>query len=67
MTGATASRAGATAGTMILPPALAQFIASCAGTSTNAISAIATDLHANVAGAFKLPVRTRTWPSEDQE
>ncbi len=51
MTDANASRAGAAARAMILPLALAQFIASYAATNMNvAISAIATDLGTNVAG-----------------
>ena len=51
MTGTTASKAGAAAGTMILPLALAQFIAAYAASSTNvAISSIAKDLGTNVAG-----------------
>ncbi len=51
MTGTTASKAGAAAGAMVLPLALAQFICSYAGTATNvAISAIAKDLGTNVAG-----------------
>jgi MFS family permease len=51
MTGTTAAKAGAAAGTMILPLALAQFIASYAATATNlAISAISKDLGTNVAG-----------------
>jgi hypothetical protein len=51
VTGTTASKAGSAAGTMILPLALAQFIASYAATSTNvAISSIAHDLHTTVAG-----------------
>jgi MFS family permease len=51
MTGRTASKAGAAAGTMILPLALTQFVASYAATSTNvAISAIAKDLGTNAAG-----------------
>ena len=51
MTDAGASRAGAAARAMILPLALAQFIASYAATNMNvAISAIATDLGTTVAG-----------------
>jgi MFS family permease len=51
MTDVNASRAGAAARAMILPLALAQFIASYAATNMNvAISAIATDLGTNVAG-----------------
>src|SRR5881628_2185929 len=51
MTGTTAPKAGAAARAMILPLALAQFIASYAATNMNvAISAIATDLGTNVAG-----------------
>jgi MFS family permease len=51
MTGTTASKAGSAARTMILPLALAQFIASYAATNMNvAISAIAHDLHTNMAG-----------------
>jgi hypothetical protein len=51
MTGATVSKAGATAGTMVRPLALAQFIASYAATATTvAISSIAKDLGTNVAG-----------------
>ena len=51
MTDTTASRAGAAARVMILPLALAQFIASYAATNMNvAISAIATDLGTTVAG-----------------
>jgi MFS family permease len=51
MTGTTAPRAGTAARAMILPLALAQFIASYAATNMNvAISAIATDLGTNVAG-----------------
>ncbi len=46
-----ASKAGAAAGAMILPLALAQFIASYAATTMNvAISSIATDLHTTVIG-----------------
>ena len=51
MTDTTASRAGAAARAMILPLALAQFIASYAATNMNvAISAIAKDLGTTVAG-----------------
>ena len=51
MTDTTASRADAAGRAMILPLALAQFIASYAATNMNvAISAIATDLGTNVAG-----------------
>src|SRR5215813_9768867 len=51
MTGITVPRAGASARAMILPLALAQFIASYAATNMNvAISAIAQDLGTNVAG-----------------
>src|SRR5258708_19213598 len=51
MTDTTASRAGAAARAMILPLALAQFIASYAATNMNvAISAIAKDLGTSVAG-----------------
>jgi MFS family permease len=51
MTDTTASDAGAAARAMILPLALAQFIASYAATNMNvAISAIAKDLGTNVAG-----------------
>jgi MFS family permease len=51
MTDTGASRAGAAARAMILPLALAQFIASYAATNMNvAISAIATDLGTTVAG-----------------
>jgi MFS family permease len=51
MTDTTASRAEAAGRAMILPLALAQFIASYAATNMNvAISAIATDLGTNVAG-----------------
>ena len=51
MTDASASKAGAAARAMILPLALAQFIASYAATNMNvAISAIATDLGTTVAG-----------------
>jgi MFS family permease len=51
MTDTTASRAGAAARAMILPLALAQFIASYAATNMNvAISAIAQDLGTTVAG-----------------
>ena len=51
MTDTTASKAGAAARAMILPLALAQFIASYAATNMNvAISAIATDLGTTVAG-----------------
>ena len=51
MTDTTASEAGAAARAMILPLALAQFIASYAATNMNvAISAIATDLGTTVAG-----------------
>jgi len=47
----TAGEAGAAARTMIVPLALAQFIASYAATNMNvAISAIATDLGTRVAG-----------------
>jgi MFS family permease len=47
----TSPRVAAAAGAMILPLALAQFIASYAATNMNvAISAIATDLGTNVAG-----------------
>ena len=50
-TDASASKAGAAARAMILPLALAQFIASYAATNMNvAISAIATDLGTTVAG-----------------
>src|SRR5256886_17407031 len=51
MTDTTASKAGAAARAMILPLALAQFIASYAATNMNvAISAIAQDLGTTVAG-----------------
>jgi MFS family permease len=51
MTDTTASRADAAGRAMILPLALAQFIASYAATNMNvAISAIASDLGTNVAG-----------------
>jgi MFS family permease len=51
MTDTTASKAGAAARAMILPLALAQFIASYAATNMNvAISAIAKDLGTTVAG-----------------
>jgi len=51
VTDATTSRAGAAARAMILPLALAQFIASYAATNMNvAISAIAQDLGTTVAG-----------------
>jgi len=51
MTGTTASKADAASGTMILPLALAQFIASYAATATNvAISSIAKDLGTTVSG-----------------
>jgi MFS family permease len=51
VTGATTPKAGASARAMILPLALAQFIASYAATNMNvAISAIATDLGTTVAG-----------------
>ena len=51
MADAGASKAGAAARAMILPLALAQFIASYAATNMNvAISAIATDLGTTVAG-----------------
>src|SRR6266568_6518837 len=51
MTDTGASRAGVTARAMILPLALAQFIASYAATNMNvAISAIAQDLGTTVAG-----------------
>jgi MFS family permease len=51
VTGTTAERAAAAGRAMILPLALAQFIASYAATSMNvAISAIATDLGTDVAG-----------------
>ena len=51
MTDTTASRGGAAARAMILPLALAQFIASYAATNMNvAISAIAKDLGTTVAG-----------------
>src|SRR5690348_2630949 len=51
MTDPTASKARAAARAMILPLALAQFIASYAATNMNvAISAIAKDLGTNVAG-----------------
>src|SRR5580658_8939754 len=51
MTDTGASRAGAAARAMILPLALAQFIASYVATNMNvAISAIATDLGTTVAG-----------------
>src|SRR5208283_4923608 len=51
MTDAGASKAGAAARAMILPLALAQFIASYAATNMNvAISAIASDLGTTVAG-----------------
>src|SRR5208337_1852110 len=51
MTDAGASKAGAAARAMILPLALAQFIASYAATNMNvAISSIATDLHTTVSG-----------------
>src|SRR5215468_12183989 len=51
MTDTTASGAGAAARAMILPLALAQFIASYAATNMNvAISAIAQDLDTTVAG-----------------
>jgi MFS family permease len=51
MTGTTAGKAGTTARAMILPLALAQFIASYAATNMNvAISAIAKDLGTTVAG-----------------
>src|SRR6266700_7826840 len=51
MTDPTASKAGAAARAMILPLALAQFIASYAATNMNvAISAIAQDLGTTVAG-----------------
>ena len=51
MSDATVSRAGAAARAMILPLALAQFIASYAATNMNvAISAIAKDLGTSVAG-----------------
>ena len=51
MTDTTTSRADAAGRAMILPLALAQFIASYAATNMNvAISAIATDLGTNVAG-----------------
>jgi MFS family permease len=51
MTGTTAPRAGTAARAMILPLALAQFIASYAATNMNvAISAIAKDLGTDVAG-----------------
>ena len=51
MTDMSASKAGAAARAMILPLALAQFIASYAATNMNvAISAIATDLGTTVAG-----------------
>src|SRR4029077_14685487 len=51
MTDTSASRAGAAARAMILPLALAQFIASYAATNMNvAISAIAADLDTTVAG-----------------
>ena len=51
MTDTDASKAGAAARAMILPLALAQFIASYAATNMNvAISAIATDLGTDVAG-----------------
>src|SRR5580704_10128689 len=51
MTDAGASKAGVAARAMILPLALAQFIASYAATNMNvAISSIATDLHTTVAG-----------------
>src|SRR5580704_18050762 len=51
MTDTTASKAGVAARAMILPLALAQFIASYAATNMNvAISSIATDLHTTVAG-----------------
>ena len=51
MTDTDASKAGAAARAMILPLALAQFIASYAATNMNvAISAIATDLGTTVAG-----------------
>src|ERR1700733_5807349 len=46
-----AAAAGAAAGAMVLPLALAQFIASYAATNMNvAISAIAGDLHTTVVG-----------------
>src|SRR3984885_6714441 len=46
-----AAAAGAAAGAMVLPLALAQFIASYAATNMNvAISSIATDLHTTVVG-----------------
>ena len=51
MTDTTASEAGASARAMVLPLALAQFIASYAATNMNvAISSIATDLGTTVAG-----------------
>src|ERR1700726_5062307 len=51
MTDTTRSKADAAARAMILPLALAQFIASYAATNMNvAISAIATDLGTDVAG-----------------
>ncbi|MGH3171728.1 MAG: MFS transporter, partial [Trebonia sp.] len=51
MTDATASRAGRSARAMILPLALAQFIASYAATNMNvAVSAIARDLNTTVIG-----------------
>ena len=51
MTETTASKAGAAGRAMILPLALAQFIASYAATNMNvAISAIAQDLGTTVAG-----------------
>src|SRR5712675_1919519 len=51
MTDTSRSKADAAARAMILPLALAQFIASYAATNMNvAISAIATDLHTTVSG-----------------
>jgi hypothetical protein len=48
MTGTTVSKASAAAGTMILPLALAHFIASYAASNMNVtISAIAKDLNTN--------------------